>query len=132
MLRTTFRHTCPACGEGRLFSSAYRIAPTCSSCGLDLLGRDGAHYGGPIALGYGIGGVAGISTFMLLLLSFGFHTWVVWVSVVTVVLSILLTFRHCKAWWTWGLYRTGQIGAETDDSFVDDVPKGPVGRGRVA
>lgn len=132
MLRTTFRHTCPACGEGRLFSSAYRIAPACSACGLDLLGRDGAHYGGPIALGYGIGGVAGIATFMLLLLRFGFQTWVVWVSVATVVLSILLTFRHCKAWWTWGLYRTGQIGAETDDSFVDDAPKGPVGNGRVA
>lgn len=82
----------------------------CSECGLDLLGRDGAHYGGPIALGYGIGGVTGIVAFTLLLLAFGFHVWLVWATVAVVVGAILLTFRHCKAWWTWGLYKTGQIG----------------------
>ncbi|MDH3733862.1 MAG: DUF983 domain-containing protein [Gemmatimonadota bacterium] len=110
MFRTTLRHTCPACGEGELFAAGYRLNARCSACGLDLLGRDGAHYGGPIALGYGIGGIAGIGVFMILLLRFGFQTWVVWASVGTVVLSILATFRHCKAWWTWGLYRAGQLG----------------------
>ena len=110
MLRTTFRHTCPACGEGRLFASGYRMEEVCAGCGMDLLGRDGAHYGGPIALGYGIGGVTGIVAFTLLLAAFGFHVWLVWATVAVVVGVILLTFRHCKAWWTWGLYRTGQIG----------------------
>ena len=110
MLRTTLRHTCPACGEGRLFASAYRMNDRCSSCGIDLLGRDGAHYGGPIALGYGIGGMVGVAVFTALLLRFGFRPWIVWVTVAAVVLSVLSTFRHCKAWWTWGLYRTGQIG----------------------
>ena len=74
------------------------------------MGRDGAHYGGPMALGYGIGGLSGIAVFMALFLRFGFEDWVVWASVAAVVLSILITFRHCKAWWTWGLYRTGQLG----------------------
>lgn len=63
-----------------------------------------------MALGYGIGGLTGIGAFVLLFSRYGFQTWVVWVSVSAVVASILLTFRHCKAWWTWGLYRTGQIG----------------------
>jgi uncharacterized protein (DUF983 family) len=111
MLRTTFRHTCPACGEGGLFASGYRLHARCSACGQDLLGRDGAHYGGPIALGYAIGGLSGIAVFVILFFRFGFQTWVVWVSVAAVVGSILMTFRHCKAWWTWGLYRTGQLGS---------------------
>lgn len=77
---------------------------------MDLQGRDGAHYGGPIALGYAIGGLAGIAVFALLFGLVGFSTWVVVASMVTVVLSILATFRHCKAWWTWGLFVAGELG----------------------
>jgi uncharacterized protein (DUF983 family) len=110
MWKTTFRHTCPACGDGALFVSAYRLHSSCPACGLDLLGRDGAHYGGPIAIGYAIGGLSGIGAFVLLLSLYGFHPWIVWVAIGAVFVSILVTFRHCKAWWTWGLYRTGQIG----------------------
>ncbi|MDX1393296.1 MAG: DUF983 domain-containing protein [Gemmatimonadota bacterium] len=120
MWRTTLRHRCPACGEGRIFASGYRLHTSCPACGLDLLGRHGAHYGGPIALGYSIGGITGIVVFTALFLRFGFEAWVVWVSVGAVVVSILLTFRHCKAWWTWGLYRTGQIGGRRHRRAVRD------------
>jgi len=111
MLRTTFRHTCPACGEGRLFASGYRMRPRCEVCRLDLEGRHGAHYGGPIALGYGIGGVAGLAVFALLFARYGFTAWVVVASFAAVAISILATFRHCKAWWTWALWAAGELRA---------------------
>lgn len=110
MWRTTLHHVCPCCGRGALFARGYTLERECGVCGLDLEGRHGAHYGGPIALGYGIGGVAGLSVFALLATRFGFEDWVVWVSVGAVVVSILATFRHCKAWWTWWLYRSGELG----------------------
>lgn len=110
MLNTTWRGRCPRCGEGALFEGVWTLRLSCRSCGLDLRGRDGAHYGGPIALGYGIGGAVGLATFAALAAAFGFREWVAWVAVAAVVVSILLTFRHCKAWWTWWLYRAGELG----------------------
>jgi len=109
MLRTTFRHVCPACGEGRIFASGYRLRRRCEVCHLDLEGRHGAHYGGAIALGYGIGGVAGLVVFAVLFWRWGFTTWVVVASFAAVALAILLTFRHCKAWWTWALWTAGEL-----------------------
>ncbi len=34
------RPRCPRCGEGKLFASTLKIAPACSSCGLDLSKQD--------------------------------------------------------------------------------------------
>ncbi len=64
-----------------------------------------------MALGYGIGGLAGLGVFAILFSRFGFQTWVVWSSVAAVVAAILLTFRNCKAWWTWWLFTTGELKA---------------------
>lgn len=113
LARTTLRHRCPACGEGPLFRRAYALRDRCEACGLDLSGRHGAHYGGPLILGYTIGGTTGLLAFALLAAAFGFASWIAWVSMAAVVGSILVTFRHCKAFWTWWLYETGELGAET-------------------
>ena len=109
MVRTTIRGRCPSCGESSIFRGLYALRSRCPSCHLDIAGKDGAHYGGPIALGYGIGGLAGVGTFALLFRRFGFQPWVVWISVGAVVLAILSTFRNCKAWWTWWLFRVGEL-----------------------
>lgn len=109
MLRTSLLGRCPQCGEGSIFAGVYAIRSRCPRCQLDLVGQHGAHYGGPIALGYGIGGLAGLGTFALLFSRFGFQPWVVWTSVGAVVAAILLSFRFCKAWWTWWLYRAGEL-----------------------
>ena len=92
-----------------MFRGAYQIRSRCPACNLDLVGKDGAHYGGPIALGYGIGGLAGMGAFAFLLSRFGFQPWVVWTSVGAVIAAILLTFRNCKAWWTWWLFTIGEL-----------------------
>jgi uncharacterized protein (DUF983 family) len=63
MLRTTFLHRCPACGEGPLFRGSYALVQSCSACGLNLEGEHGAHYGGPIILGYGVSGLSGLTAF---------------------------------------------------------------------
>jgi len=109
MVRTTFRGWCPSCGKASIFRGVYTLRSQCSNCGLDLAGRDGAHFGGPMALGYGIGGLAGLGTFAFLFQRFGFQPWVVWSSVGAVVFAILSTFRNCKAWWTWWLFRVGEL-----------------------
>ena len=62
-----------------------------------------------MALGYGIGTLIGLATFAGLAAAFGFRAWIAWATVVAVVLAILLTFRFCKGWWTWWLYRSGEL-----------------------
>lgn len=109
MARTTLRGVCPSCGQGSIFRGVYELRSRCGECQLDLKGQDGAQFGGPMALGYGIGGLSGLAVFALLFGRFGFQTWVVWASVSVVVAAILLTFRHCKAWWTWWLFATGEL-----------------------
>lgn len=109
MRRTTLRGLCPRCGEGGVFGGAYVIRERCERCGLGLRGREGAHYGGPIALGYGIGGIAGLLSFSVLFAIFGFRPAVVWGAVGAVVVSILLAFRYCKGWWTWWLFTVGEL-----------------------
>jgi uncharacterized protein (DUF983 family) len=110
MLRTTFRHRCPACGDGPLFEGRYALRERCPECGLDLVGQHGAHYGGPIILGYTISGLTGLGAFGLLFWRFGHAPWVTWVSVTAAVIALLLTYRHIKAHWTWWLYSVGELG----------------------
>lgn len=110
LARTALRHRCPACGEGELFREGYRIHDRCPACGTDLQGRQGAHYGGPIVLGYTVGGLTGLLTLTVLGWLFGFRPWVVWTSVAALVLSIFLAYRSCKAFWVWFLYATDEIG----------------------
>ena len=113
MIRTTLRGACPSCGARTLFDGIYTLRDTCPECDQDLRGRDGAHYGGPIALGYGVGALAGFAALAALAATFGFHAWVAWVSVIAVILAILLSFRFCKAWWTWWLFHSGELGGGT-------------------
>lgn len=112
MFRTTFRHRCPACGEGPLFRGRYTLHQRCPECGLDLKGEHGAHYGGPIILGYTISGLTGLGVFALVFSRFGYAPWVTWVSVVSAVIALLLAYRHVKAHWTWWLYSVGELRSD--------------------
>jgi uncharacterized protein (DUF983 family) len=109
MWRTAWRRRCPACGEGPHLARANALRASCGECGLDLIGEAGAQYGGAIGLGYGIGGTAGLAVFIGLVSVLGYATWMVWVSTGVVVVTVLVAFRPCKAWWTWWLYRTGEL-----------------------
>lgn len=109
MLRTTFRHRCPACGRGSLFRGSYSLVESCPSCGVNLQGKHGAHYGGPIILGYAVSGFAGLAVFGVLYWRFGYTRWVMWASVAAAVLALLLSFRCIKAHWTWWLHRVGEL-----------------------
>lgn len=110
LIRTALRRRCPACGQGELFREGYRLHDRCPSCGVDLRGAHGAHYGGPIVLGYTIGGVTGLGVLTLLGWLFGLRTWVVWTSVTALVAAIFASYRSCKALWVWFLYATDEIG----------------------
>ncbi len=109
MLRTTFRHRCPACGEGPLFRGSYALRDRCPACGLDLEGEHGAHYGGPIILGYAVSGLAGLGVFAILVWRHEYEPWITWTSLASAAAALLLTFRHIKAHWTWWLYRVGEL-----------------------
>lgn len=125
MLRTTFRHRCPACGLGSLFRTRYTLQRRCPECGLDLEGEHGAHYGGPIIFGYTVSGLAGLAAFFLLFRAFGYATWVLWTSVLAAVAALLLTFRHIKAHWTWWLWSVGELGGHEHEGGRADRDRGP-------
>ena len=109
LLRVSIRHVCPCCLEGPLFARGYEMNASCPVCGLDLIGRDGAQYGGPMVLGYTLGGTAGLLTVLIVLLIRGSFSVALWSGLAVTVATIFLTWRHCKAAWTWLLYRTGQL-----------------------
>ncbi len=108
-LRVSIRHVCPSCLEGPLFARGYELNVSCQVCGLDLIGRDGAQYGGPMVLGYTLGGTAGLLTVLSVILLRGSAPAALWSGLAATVATIFLTWRHCKAAWTWLLFRTGQL-----------------------
>lgn len=107
--RTTFAHRCPACGRGPLFARGFRLHARCPSCDQELEGSDGAQYGGPIVLGYTVGGLAGLVAYLLLWLRFGDRNGILVAAGFVTVAAVLLSFRSCKAFWTWLLFVTGQL-----------------------
>jgi uncharacterized protein (DUF983 family) len=100
--------------EGALFARGYELHPDCPECGQDLQGRDGAQYGGPMVLGYTFGGIAGVVTVLLVILVGGSPSAALWAGLVVTTVTIFLTWRHCKAAWTWLLFRTGQLDGGTE------------------
>ena len=61
-------------------------------------------------MGYAVGGLAGLAVFAVLFWRVGYAPWVLWVTLLAAVLAIVGTFRHSKAFWTWWLYVTGELG----------------------
>jgi len=82
---------------------------TCAECGLNLVGEDGAHYGGAVSLSYGAGGVAALATLLLWLQIGQLPGWTVWVVLAVAVITVIGSFRYSKAFWTWLLYRSGEL-----------------------
>src|SRR5262249_2209793 len=65
--RAGLRLRCPACGEGRLFSSYLKLAPRCSACGADFAVADAGD--GPTV--FVILAVGAVATALLFILQFG-------------------------------------------------------------
>jgi uncharacterized protein (DUF983 family) len=66
-LRAGLRLRCPACGEGRLYSSYLKLAPRCAACGADFAVADAGD--GPTV--FVILAVGAIATALLFILQFG-------------------------------------------------------------
>lgn len=84
----------------------------CARCGLDFLGRDGAQYGGAIVLAYGVGGIAALLMLILILQFGGLSSRAIWLTLATAAVGVVASFRYCKAFWTWVLYRSGELGRD--------------------
>jgi uncharacterized protein (DUF983 family) len=112
-LETTIRLRCPACSEGRLFEQrALILREACAECGLNLVGEDGAHYGGAVSLSYGVGAIAALLTIVIWLQFGGFTRATVWIVLLAALIGVVGSFRHAKAFWTWLLYESGELGQE--------------------
>ena len=109
LFRVSLRHVCPACLRGDLFRRRYELNERCSECGQDLVGTHGAQYGGPMVLGYALGGAAGITVALPLFLIPATTAWAVPCGLLATIVTVLLTFGHGKAAWTWLLFHTGQL-----------------------
>ena len=66
-------------------------------------------------MGYAIGGLSSLAAFALLFWRFGYAPWVLWITLLVAVVAIVLTFRHCKAFWTWWLHATGELDQTRPD-----------------
>ena len=116
-LNTTIRLRCPACREGRLFEQrALSLREACAECGLNLVGEDGAHYGGAVTLSYGAGGIAALLTLVVWLRFGGFTRATVWVVLFVTLIAVVGSFRHAKAFWTWLLYESGELEPDEADT----------------
>lgn len=62
-----------------------------------------------MVLGYTLGGTAGIVAVLLVLFLGGSYVGALWVGLGATVATVLLTWKHCRAAWTWLLFRTGQL-----------------------
>jgi hypothetical protein len=62
-----------------------------------------------MVFGYTLGGIAGIAAVLVVMLAGGSATVALWMGLGLTVTTIILTWRHCKAAWTWLLFRTGQL-----------------------
>jgi len=87
----------------------------CSVCGLNLVGEDGAQYGGAVSLSYGAGGIAALVTLLLWLQVGQLPRWTVWVVLAVALITVIGSFRYSKAFWTWLLYRSGELDHEAAD-----------------
>lgn len=110
-LDRTLRQRCPSCGEGMLFERALTMYESCPNCGLDFVGEDGAQYGGAIVLAYGVGGTCALLVLILLLQFGALSRFAIWVTLGTAFAAIIGSFRYCKAFWTWLLYRSGELSS---------------------
>jgi uncharacterized protein (DUF983 family) len=108
-LHTTIRQRCPACDEGSLFERGLSMRDSCATCGLNLVGEDGAQYGGAISLSYGAGGIAALVTLFVWLRVGELPRWTVWVVLAVAVVTVIGSFRFSKSFWTWLLYRSGEL-----------------------
>ena len=115
-LSVTIRQRCPACGEGSLFERGLSLREACLECGLDLRGEDGAHYGGAAAISYGVGGIAALLTLAVWLRFGGPSRGAVWAVLGVAIISVVGSFRYSKAFWTWLLYRSGELGRKAEET----------------
>ena len=108
-LNVTIRQRCPACKEGTLFERGLSLREACLDCGLSFVGEDGAQYGGAVVISYGVGGIVALLTLVVWLQFGGPSRGTVWVVLGVAVVSVVASFRYAKAFWTWLLYRLGEL-----------------------
>ena len=113
-LNVTIRQRCPACGIGSLFAGGLSLREACANCGLNFIGEDGAHYGGAVVISYGVGGIVALLTLVVWLQFGGLGQGTVWVVLGVAVVSVVVSFRYSKAFWTWLLYRSGELDVKAD------------------
>jgi uncharacterized protein (DUF983 family) len=114
-LDVTIRQRCPACREGTLFERGLSLREACLDCGLNLVGEDGAQYGGALIISYAVGGIAALLTLAIWLQFGGLGPATVWIVLGVAVVAVFGSFRYSKAFWTWLLYRSGELSYGAED-----------------
>ena len=63
-----------------------------------------------MVLAYGVGGIAALLTLLLVLQFGGLTSVALWLTLLAAVFAVMGSFRYCKAFWTWVLYQSGELG----------------------
>jgi uncharacterized protein (DUF983 family) len=109
------RGRCPNCGEGRLFASYLKVAPTCASCGFDLSKADSGD--GPAVFVIMVVGFLVVFAALFVEIAFRPPIWlhlVVWLPLIVVLsLTLLPVFK--------GLMIAAQFANRASEARSDDV-----------
>ena len=97
LLKTTFRHKCPACGEGDIYEKLLEVRTKCASCGQRLKDHDAGD--GPVFFAMFISGILITALAFLVEIYLMIPLWlhvIIWFPT-TVGLAIFL-LKITKSW----------------------------------
>jgi uncharacterized protein (DUF983 family) len=91
------RLRCPACGGGRLYRRAWRMAPGCDRCGLSFE-REPGFYLGSIYVNYGVTVIVTLAAYAGIVLGLGgSHEAALATCLAIAVLLPVVFFRHARS-----------------------------------
>ncbi|MFO7544856.1 MAG: DUF983 domain-containing protein [Trueperaceae bacterium] len=108
---------CPACGEGGVFVSYYRVRPTCRRCGVRFE-RDVGSWLGAMVVAYAVAIVVVAAVAAVLIAIFGLFRGLEWVLICTAFLTVVLAYRPAKGWWLWWMWAAGFVTRDGEDEHA--------------
>jgi uncharacterized protein (DUF983 family) len=102
---------CPACGQGRLFRTAYALHPKCAGCGV-VFEPDPGEMAGGMAVNMVLTSILGVAWAIYGAVFSGLNMAIVVAALMVGTLAFGLVFhRHARGLWVAFLYLTGDVGA---------------------
>lgn len=108
---------CPACGEGGVFVSLYRVRPTCLRCGVRYE-RDVGSWLGAMVVAYVVAIVFVLAVAAVAIANFGLFRGLEWVLIGAGFVTVVFAYRPAKGWWLWWMWAAGFVTRDGEDEHA--------------